>query len=223
MKHANLAALVVALTSPLAGAGDPIGLFGMDRTSGDVLSIDTATGAATPFISTGLSNAHGLAYVPSEGLFYTASRSDDSLWSIDPTTGVTTLVGALSVSSGTLHSLAYDPGSDTLYGLRFSGRNSQLMSIDRGTGDASPLQFVSDGSDFPATIGLAHDPASGDLFTVDIGAPERLLSMDPSDSVGDSVDFPLSSNTISIAFDAGQQTVYAIDNRPGGGAGTLIS
>lgn len=81
--------LLTSLDTDAAG-----NLFGVDFSTGSLVSIDKITGAGT-LISTCLTtNIQGLGIDQVTGTWYGASTANSSLYSIDSVTGVSTLIGA---------------------------------------------------------------------------------------------------------------------------------
>src|SRR5262245_26406672 len=128
---------ILAIIDPTTGIKTPVGKFGtiisglaydsdqdiLYGTDGgfttsinNLFQIDRTTGVATPVAPTGISELWGIAYDPlSRQLFATTSGvPDQSLYTINPTTGQATLIGSLGLPTdhpGNLatRELAFDP------------------------------------------------------------------------------------------------------------------
>ncbi|MEK6701627.1 MAG: DUF4394 domain-containing protein [Planctomycetota bacterium] len=115
----------------------------------------------------------GLAYSWNSGRFF-ATSTDRKLYSIDPATGVKTLIASLTGVSASVAGLGYDPWTDSLYGiLQASGRP---VRINTTTGVTVGL-----GAAVGGNIGaLDFDPISRTLFGIDDAAGgSRLVRLDP--------------------------------------------
>lgn len=110
--------------------------------SGGALSIvDTNTGARE-VIGT-VSNASipaALAFDPLSQAMFLSSNSNDSLYTLDVRTGVTTLVGSYGYQISIMHGLEVDPRDGSLYGIAFGNAlGNALYSINKTTGRATPI------------------------------------------------------------------------------------
>ncbi|MBM4061608.1 MAG: hypothetical protein FJ265_11015 [Planctomycetes bacterium] len=85
---ASIPSLITALDIDNAGT-----LYGIDFSTGAVLSIDKTTGVRTQ-LSTTRGGIQGLGIDQVTGVWYGADTNTDSLYIIDPLTGANTLVGA---------------------------------------------------------------------------------------------------------------------------------
>ena len=138
-------------------------LYGATYLSGELVTIDLGTGAATTIGSFGVPDIRmsGLAYDPNDDVLYAssiqiASISSYSLWRIDVTTGAAAFIGDYGPGA-IIDGLAYDPVGDTLYG--HDGFLGGIYTLDTTTGSASGLAAFDPGFDFPS--GLAYDPTLG--------------------------------------------------------------
>jgi len=82
-------------------------LFGVSQTSNDLVSISTATGAGTLIAGVSVFFAFDIASRPGDNTMFLADSGTSSLYTIDTSTGVTTLVGAYGGSSPNLVGLAF--------------------------------------------------------------------------------------------------------------------
>ena len=99
-----------------------------------------------------------------------ATYLDDRIWTIDITDGSMTEVGEYGLSEA-LSGLAYDDGSDTLYGCSVTN----LYTVDMVTGVATLVGALGSGG---GMIGIACDGA-GTLYGIELN-DESLYSIDPS-------------------------------------------
>ena len=132
----------------------------------------------------------GLAYDDASGVMYATNR-EDTLYSIDITTGVATAIGAPMVAP-TVKGIAYSSAGNVLLGVQ---RDSDIMlSIDPATGDTTALGQVTIAGDvLEGFTGLDFDPTTGTLYAVAklqsrINNKDReLVTIDPSTLVATSV------------------------------------
>ena len=71
-------------------AGD---LFAFEQFSADMYRVDLATGVLTRIPTSAQTSMYGAAFAPGDVLY--GARADQNLYTIDPATGVSTLVGAI--------------------------------------------------------------------------------------------------------------------------------
>jgi hypothetical protein len=97
------------------------------------------------------------------------------LLNIDTGTGAGSLVGNLGFNSA--GGLAYDPNTDTLYGVTFTS-TVELATINTATGQATVVGPLDLGTD-QAVFGLAFDPDTNTLYGKVLG-PAQLITIDPA-------------------------------------------
>jgi hypothetical protein len=118
-----------------------------------LFTVNQATGAATPLAgSVGERGGGGLA-ANSAGVLYHARSDDDTLFTLNPTTGTLTPGPMLTGQGFMIRSLAFD-AADVLYGILSTGDNgtgARLVIIDTVTGAVTQ---VGDDMDLPAADGL---------------------------------------------------------------------
>jgi hypothetical protein len=137
--------------------------------TGVLLTVDTCTGLATKV------NA---ATAPQGQLSAISFRSDgalfgvdDALYSIDPVTGVRTLIGTSLGSSLRVAGAEFDPATGVLYGLELNG--SRLVTINTTTGVATVVGSLSTAVGVTGSIVFAPDGhligsgIDGTLFDLD--------------------------------------------------------
>ncbi|HEX5124059.1 MAG TPA: hypothetical protein VFV97_12500 [Rhodanobacteraceae bacterium] len=151
--------------------------------SGDLETVDTATGARTTVGATGQGTAvRTLAFDAMTGTtFGTAiDGSGTDLFTVDTATGAMTLVGPITGLGGTafVMGLAVDPNTGLMYGIEVV--SSALVAIDKTTGAAATIGALgyttafSQGLDFDAathTLYLAsidYATFAQNMYTVDI-------------------------------------------------------
>jgi hypothetical protein len=204
-----LAAVTQADASTLYGstaAGGPGELWILNPANGspvqDVGPLNDALGANYAVT--------GLAFDPLNGVLYgsTASKSGQSLLTINPASGLVTVVGPLnSGGGGTMADLAFD-ASGSLYGISASG-GANLYSINLATGQATKVG--TSGQGFTAGGGLGISP-TGVFYCVPEG--NNFGTINPTTGVytfiGTSAT-PGGANTsyASLAFDG--STLYGMN------------
>ena len=135
-------------------------------TPGDVTAIGPNT--APDFICAG-TWADGAWYVSPYGL--------GTLYTVDPTTGVMTLIGG-SVAGG-YTGIAYDDNTGTMYGIAYS-TTSDLYTIDIGTGTSTLVgtigsQLFIDMAIDNDGICYGHDIVSDSIYTIDLSTATPTL------------------------------------------------
>lgn len=119
-----------------------------------------------------------MSFDPATGMIFTVSGQYDSakLFRMDPLTGRTTSVGMLGLNSG--HSLAYDPFTQTLYGMdRPTNPPGRLVRIDPATGASTAIGTTG----FHNIESMAFDPSTRTLYAVNSGS-DQLLTINPNTS-----------------------------------------
>lgn len=103
---------------------------------------------------------------------------------INTATEAGTLVGSLNVGLLSIDGLAFDPNSNTLYGVD-TLLYDQLFSINTATGAGTAIGalLALRTSGFDSVVGLAFDPGSDTLYGTDI-ALKKLITINPTTSVG---------------------------------------
>jgi len=105
-------------------------LYGLNRATGDLVSIDADTAAITVIGPTGVEwGTHGLTWDDDEGRFLAVNGADDRLYSIDPGTGAATLLTDIDLDFATV-GVEMDPVS----GAFFACTRQNLHTIDVQTG-----------------------------------------------------------------------------------------
>jgi len=189
--------------------------------------VDPVTGAATNPRSTNINLVIGIEY-SAAGILYgvtgqtTASNPNttaNALYTIDPFTGASTLIGATGLGGIGEGDLAFDPTTSTMFGVfnTTTGPSTRrLYTIDLSTGVAT--QFA--GFGLLDISGLAFD-ATGILYGLDNGQPtgSRLVTFDKSTgAIVTSVNLSVELGSLGgLRFNPLTGTLFAVD---GGTAGT---
>jgi len=171
--------------------------LGVSGSTGRVLKLDLATGAATQVgsvFSVG-GNDFGMDFDPTTDLLRIVSDDDENI-SFNPTTGTATVLPDLNPGSSTVVAAAFTNNfagatSTTLFGLDTAG--NVFSSIDPATGVVTPIGSLAmnpdasigfdigpDGTAY-ATLNFTSGPTQ--LFTLDIadrGQPTLVGSFDPA-------------------------------------------
>lgn len=138
--------------------------------SGDVETVDTATGARTTVGPSGFgSAARDIAWDDTTGTLYgtAINGSSTDLFTVDTTTGAYTLVGTISgVGSGGSYvmGIAVDPNTGLMYGIEIV--TSSLVAIDKTTGAGTTIGALGFSTRF--SQGLDFDAASGIMYLASI-------------------------------------------------------
>lgn len=194
--------LVVSLLLSVAAAQRLIAVDS-NRT---VYTIDRSTAAKVPLgvLAAAVGTPNGLAAHAPTGTVYISSSSTDSLYTFDPVTGATALVGPFGDAAIVMQGLELIGGQ--LYGT--SSHNGGLYSIDRSTGVATlvgPLGIV-------GTPNLVYDSRADRLFATSTGG-DSLYSLDRTTGGATLIgNLQGSSNPQGVAFDADTGTLWMVDN-----------
>ncbi len=153
-------------------------LYGSTGNEGlSIIKINESTGAGTYFASNGTYGpVTELEFDPTGNkIFATTGGGTSNLITIDPVTGVETLIG--SHFPGSINGLEFIGG--ILYGIHWGpggpGGYSVLVTIDTATADLDPMGSTGLGP----MGGLAYDNAVGMLYGITVhGGPALLVSID---------------------------------------------
>jgi hypothetical protein len=126
----------------------------------------------------------GIDYSADGVLYALTTKSDDSLYTINPTTGVSTLVGPTGLSEIREGDLGFDPTSGTLYGLYNLGSGGpEFFTLNTTTGAATIIGTIA-AEDLSDLSGLAFDN-SGQMWVLDTNVNTTrvptLLKVDKTD------------------------------------------
>jgi len=212
--------LVLASRREEAQAGTLVGITFGDNGSAVLYNVDPGSGATSNPRATGLADVAGIAFAPDGTLFglttfasasVNPSSVSNALYTIDPTSGTATLVGATGLSNIFEGDLAFDPTTGKLYGLQslpsVPSSERDLFQLNPATGQATVLGAVrTAGGDLSA---MAFDN-SGNLFIVDTSSASVLRVDKSTGAVLSSVSLSLSSlgELAGMAVDAETGIVY---------------
>lgn len=179
------------LIATLRAAGDSVEfhaeglagvLYGVNSNDDGLSSIDVATGQVT-FIGSlhpaadSLTTPIAMAVRPSDGQLFVWNNSDGQagnvvttgvLLTVDPCTGLATMVDPTTAPQGPLQALAFAPGG-SLFGVE-----SELFAINSATGQKTSIGSLG------LRVGGADFDASGTLYGVELttNTAQRLVSID---------------------------------------------
>lgn len=154
--------LIVALDVDAANV-----LYGVDL-NGAVVSINKVSGAATTIANT-LAGFQGLGINHRTGVWFGANVNDDSLHTIVPTTGASTLIGAFGL--GTQFSKGFDLVEKTPDAYLVDAQGHGLFAIELSTGTATLVgNTMNNGLSVPTDV--AYRAATGQLWTIDLSGGE---------------------------------------------------
>lgn len=160
-----------ALATPLFGTS----FGGLERAV--LYDVNAQTGLATNPRPTGIDHLVGIAFSPGGTLYglsnAAAAENPNSLFTIDPETGASSLIDAIGLDNVVEGDLAFDPTTSVLYGLyNLDSGQRQLLTIDTDTAAATviPGSLTGDPS------GMAFD-STGMLYALDTSL-RQLLTVD---------------------------------------------
>ena len=153
---------------------------------------------------TGIGVVRGLAFDPATGLLYGSLFDDGQLVTVDPVSGLATLIGSIGFEE--IEGLAFDPVGGVLYGSDQVG--DQLVRIDPATGAGTAIGPFG----FPAVRGLEFEAATGTLYGTDTNQ-DKLLRIDvqtgDATAIGD-----LGFGAVDgLALDPAMGALYGTDNQ----------
>lgn len=148
----------------------------------------------------------GLALQPSTGTVFVTSTGNDSLYTLDLSTGTATLVGAYGITSSiVMHGLEFT-SSGVLYAS--SSHNGGLYEIDPSTGAATFVGLTT-GSSF---TNLVWDSHTGTMYTTHSG-DDSFRVLDLTLGIATSLGFLThSTNPQGLAYHERRRKVYLVDN-----------
>ncbi len=169
-------ALVTLAVSPATAGDDPVlepgDLIGSTAILGDLIQIDPATGVAAPLSTPTTGGPVTEIRFRQDGvLFATSGGGDSTLYTIDPISGVASVVGVHDF--GAINGLEFVGG--TLYGSYFAAGapaegpqpGVSLVIVDQTDASLTPLGPI---SGFGPVRGLAYDESNGVLYGVGLPA-----------------------------------------------------
>lgn len=136
--------------------------YALERISDQLVTVDVCSGEVEPVGALGYTNTCGLSFGP-DGDLYGIDSGTDQLLRVDPATGAAEWVGDLGFNLKNC-GLAYDCGTDTLYGLHIDPNNeSWIFTIDASSGLASAVVTL-DPTVYWSQAGLEVDVAGGTYY-----------------------------------------------------------
>jgi hypothetical protein len=154
------------------------GLIGVTLDDGNLYTVSTVNASSTLIGNTGVTNWADIQFAPNGTLYgFTTSAGTPSLYTINPTTASTTLVGPLNAGFVFEGGLAFSPGGIAYATNLGSSSAAQLFTINLNTGAATAVGTISGGSH--DINGLAYRVADGKLIGLD-RVTNSLLVIDPT-------------------------------------------
>ncbi len=195
-------------------------LYGFDGATRQLITLNTSSGAGLSHKVTGLGNSSGtqltgLAYNSPAQIYYGVSANplgEQYLVQVHANTGTASSIAKLSGVTGTLYDLAYDPNTETLYGVN----GGSLYRINTSTAVATSI-----GNTGGNPHGLAFDPNSNILYASDTNTDE-LISLDTSSGAKTVKGLMGYGDVEGLAFDA-SGVLYGINTDPSGKDPRLIT
>jgi hypothetical protein len=159
----------------------------------------------------------GLAFHPVTGVLYgaTGGKSGTQLLTINPSTGLVTIVGSFNVGGITMTDLAFD-SSANMYGISSSG-GANLYTIDVAT--AAATEVAASGVSFTEGGGLAIS-STGIFYGAPV--PGKYGTYDPTSGAYTNIATPANpvgtgGSYAALAFNG--STLYGVNQLPGSGGG----
>ena len=209
MKPFFLALLLLATLVPMQATHASTILYGVDLATDQLVTINTTTGAATAIGSLGTAPPLGvggvgsLAYDSINDILFGYDFNSHSLVTINTATGAATT--AFSGELGWTLGMAYDSGSDTLFGLETpDGIQMTLVDIDRTTGGTTiigPSPLANE-----KIYGLEYYPDRDVLVGIDTFS-DRFLYINPDNGAIKDV-AALSADVRGLAYDPVSGILY---------------
>jgi len=172
-------------------------LWGIRIASNELLTFDPATGVGTAGPTLSITDSiTSIAFDPVTGVLYGNTTVGfgagvDELYSIDPTTGVATLIGAIGY--GNVYALGFDQ-SGVLFGI--SDSTDELIRINTGTGSGTLVGSTG----LSLAFDLASRPEDGVMFVADSGTLS-LYTIDTTTGLTTAVgSYGSATNVVGLAF-----------------------
>lgn len=182
-------------------------LYATDGTTRSVNEIDMNTGAygAISTVSAGVTPA-SLTQNPASGTIYLGSTSNASLYSLNVSSGLATLIGGFGDASILMHGLEYVETSNALYGV--SSHNGGLYTMNPATGAATLRGLTG----VPGFLSLGYDNRRGIMYGTS-SSTDSLYTVNGTTGAFTLVG-PLNNpiNPAGMAYNWQTDTMYVIDN-----------
>jgi hypothetical protein len=131
-------------------AHTPYGLYGLDNSTNQLVTVNTVTAECTPVGGTlGFNKSRGLAWDPNTETLYGCSRFN--LYRINRTTGAG--VHVLGLGAAACLSLTFDPVADRLYALRNDDSLSEIDPVALSVTPMDPVHLINSGSAYVFDLG----------------------------------------------------------------------
>lgn len=223
---ATLFAFVAALAWPARA-----GVLGVSIDDGVLVDVNPATGMTSNPRSTGLTGVVGISFDSGGTLYgltaFLGTPNGNSLYTINPTTGASSLVGSMNlmIVEG---DLAFSP-SGTLYGLAALEedlKSEQLFTINKATGagtivglvgkgDLSAMAFSPTGTLYVLDTTDPQTPGTTKLLTVNPATAAILTSVDTNTFLGDVSGMYYDTNTnhliVADGDDGAKDELFTLD------------
>ena len=129
--------LQIPATLLLVGSALAQSMVGIHWETGDLYSVDAATGAASYMSSTGHIYGSGFETAPDGTLYMFTATSSAALYTVDAATGSTTLVGNLNAGFIFEGGMAFSPNGLAYGTNQGNSGNPYLFSVDLNTGQGT--------------------------------------------------------------------------------------
>ncbi len=182
----GLALLFALLTTPVDAQVQKYICVVLDHDTGVLYNCDLTTGQAADPRPTGIKGGIGIAFFNATNSLFTVTDDQgkpvpDALYSINPYTGRSTLIGKTGLKPIQGGDLCYDPKNKTLYGLQVGVAPAPraLFQVNPQTGAGTVLFTIPNPKKGARNINsLTLDKDSSFLYATD-GQQETLLEIDP--------------------------------------------
>ncbi len=174
-------------------------IVGSNFLDDSLVDVNTTTADLT-FRASTTPDLFGLAYDSNDGIVFGSSL--DALYTLDINDGTTSLVGDLGFNA--VGGLSFGSSASSLFGVSINGQNSDFLSVNRDTGNASFIASVAGRLD-----SLTYVPSLDRLFSVNIDQG-TLVSIDPSNGSATSVGSVGTFN--ALAYDGNRNRIFGIDS-----------
>lgn len=207
----------LAYSSPAGIAYDP-GLntlwavdSGVTGSSGALYRIHPVTGATTfiAYLNGPITFAIGcLGFDSDTDTLYAVDNqgAGSQLYTIHKTTAASTLIGS-NLGAFDLHGLAYNAGTNTMYGM--DRNQSQLVTVNTATGVATAVG----GNNGTGGGGLAYDPVADILYTVlNNAGTDQIRELTPATgAISAPIGTPGLQETAALTFDTTRGRIVGVD------------
>jgi len=201
--------VVAAVAVGIAGQGFAAGLVGVDS-SRNLFEIDMTTGAKTLIgvVSANAGTTAGLAYDRVNDIVYVTSSGNDSLYTLDITTGNATLVGGYGDPGIVMHGLEMGAGG-VMYGASGGGTTtgnfytvSTVTGVASLVGDNGLTSFTNLGYNSDTELMYGTNSGSDSFYGINTATGAATL-------IG-AMGGPTNPNGLAYNWDNGQ--MYMVDN-----------